>query len=395
MSGIKNILIVHNQYQILGGEDVVVENERKLLEENGHEVFCYSRNNSELNSFSIARKLILPFSTIFNLKTFLEVKGLIKSYHIDVVHVHNTLNLISPSVYYAAFICNVPVVQTVHNFRFLCPGATLFRNGKICEDCLHYGLYSAIKHRCYRNSTIQTLACVISTKLYQLLGLYQKLNYICLTDFNKQKLLELPQIREECVYIKPNFTEKTVVNIIPYKNRKNRFIYAGRLDSSKGIAVLFEAWRIMGVDGPELTVCGTGPMESWCRAYIEFNSLMNVKLLGRVSNMNTKELIADSKALILPTRWYEGFPMTIVESYSVGTPVIGADIGNVGIIVEEGVTGWKFIPDSVVSLHNAVRRVEDISESVIRVFNERYTSECNYKVLRGIYEQVTSKHTIK
>lgn len=395
MDRIKKILIVHNYYQTAGGEDVVVENERRLLEEYGHEVVYYSRNNSELNSFSNIRKLMLPFTTIFNIKTFLDVRNLIKSRHIELVHVHNTLNLISPSVYYAAFSCNVPVVQTIHNFRLLCPKAIMFRDGRVCEDCLHLGLYCAVKYKCYRNSMIQTLACVISIKFYRSIGLYKKLNYICLTDFNKNKLLESKQIRREQIYIKPNFTEKTVVDIIPYKNRKNRFIYAGRLDSSKGIEVLFKAWRIMGIEGPELIICGTGPMESWCRAYRERHNLLKVKLLGRVSNLKTKQLMADSKALILPTQWYEGFPMTIVESYSVGTPVIGSDIGNVGIVVEEGVTGWKFVPDSAESLHSAIGRVEDISESVISVFKKKYTSGCNYKLLSGIYEQIISKQKIK
>ena len=131
----KKVLIVHNYYQIPGGEDMVVENERKLLEENGHEVLLYTRHNSELNKMSKAQKLLLPFSTVFNFRTFLEVGKIISKENIDVLHVHNTLNLVSPSVYYAGFSKKIPVVQTIHNFRLLCPGATFFRDGHICEDC--------------------------------------------------------------------------------------------------------------------------------------------------------------------------------------------------------------------------------------------------------------------
>lgn len=384
----KRILIVHNHYQILGGEDVVVDNERKMLEENGHEVVFYSRDNADLKTLPVVYRIILPFTTIFNLRTFHDVRNIIKSYQIDMVHVHNTLNLISPSVYYAAFSCKTPVVQTVHNFRLLCPGATFFRNGKVCEDCMHFGLWCAVKHKCYRNSAIQTLACVINTKLYRTLKLYKRLNYICLTDFNKEKLLELQQIREDKIYVKPNFTDDLQIDIIPYEMRKNCFIYAGRVDSLKGISVLFEAWRIIGNNGPELIICGIGPMESWCRDYIKTNGLKNIKLLGHVTNFSIKKLMANSKALVLPTRCYEGFPMTIVEAYSVGTPVIGSDIGNVGTIVEEGVTGWKFLPDSAESLCAAINGVKDISDSVISVYKEKYTSESNYKLLMDIYEQV-------
>ena len=125
----QNILIVHNYYQIPGGEDTVVANEKKMLEDHGHKVVLYSRNNSELKKMSRLQKLMLPFTTVFNPRTYRDIKRLIKTEQIDIVHVHNTLNLISPSVYYAASAMNVPLVQTVHNFRLLCPGATFYRDG--------------------------------------------------------------------------------------------------------------------------------------------------------------------------------------------------------------------------------------------------------------------------
>ena len=128
------ILQVHNRYQIPGGEDTVAENERRLLEAQGHRVVRYFRDNKEMKDFSLLQKLLLPVTTVFNPRTYREVRRLIRTEHIDIVHVHNTLNLISPSVYYAALAEGVPVVQTVHNFRLLCPGATFYRDGHICED---------------------------------------------------------------------------------------------------------------------------------------------------------------------------------------------------------------------------------------------------------------------
>ena len=208
----QNILIVHNYYQIPGGEDTVVANEKKMLKEHGHKVVMYSRNNSELKRMLKLQKLMLPFTTVFNPRTYREVKRLIREEHIDIVHVHNTLNLISPSVYYAAIVMKVPVVQTIHNFRLLCPGATFYRDGHICEDCVKKGLGCAVKYSCYRRSKIQTLACVISTKVHRITGIYGKINYICLTEFNKEKLLQLNRpgkkqiIDPQKVYIKPNFT---------------------------------------------------------------------------------------------------------------------------------------------------------------------------------------------
>ena len=381
----KKVLIVHNYYQIPGGEDTVVSNEKKLLENHGHEVVLYTRHNSELKSFSKLQKLLLPLSTVFSFKTYREVKALIKKEKIDIVHVHNTLNLVSPSVYYAGFHCKVPVVQTIHNFRLLCPGATFFRDGHICEDCVSKGLSCAVKHKCYRGSRLQTLACVISTGIHRMLGIYGKLYYICLTEFNKEKILQLAQIKNEKVFVKPNFVENTE-KVVPYKERKNQFIYAGRLDELKGVDLLLKAWQRFSKENYNLVICGTGPMEDWCRDYIEKHQLKNVELKGFVENKEAKHMIGQSKTLILPTRWYEGFPMTIVESYSVGTPVISSDLGNAGSLVVHGRSGWKFQTDSVEALVAALNEAAAAVEGPEQEFIEKYSVESNYEQLRNIYE---------
>lgn len=204
------ILIIHNHYQIPGGEDTVVENEKKLLEDNGHDVILYTRNNNEIKTMSALKKLLLPLTTIYNPRSARDVTKIIKQEKIDIVHVHNTLNLISPSVYYAAVKCGVPVVQTVHNFRLICPGATLYREGHICEDCIEKGLGCAVRQGCYRHSKAQTLILVISVLLHRATGIYGRLNYICLTEFNREKLLTLNRKKQiidpSRVFVKPNFT---------------------------------------------------------------------------------------------------------------------------------------------------------------------------------------------
>lgn len=388
----EKILIVHNYYQVPGGEDTVVANEKKMLEDNGHEVFFYSRNNVELNEFSKLKKLLLPVTTVFNPKTYRDVKRIIKEQKIDIVHVHNTLNLISPAVYYAAFFCKVPIVQTIHNFRLLCPGATFYRDGHVCEDCVKYGLRCAVKHSCYRGSKLQTLACVISTQIHKKIGIYGKINYICLTDFNRKKILQLKEIKPEKVFVKPNFVESTE-DIIPYEQRENQFIFAGRIDKLKGVDVLLKTWKYMGDEAPRLLICGKGPMEDWCKEYIDNNSLTSVKMIGFVPNQETKKIIANSKALILPTQWYEGFPMTIVEAYSVGTPVIGSDIGNVGSLIEEGITGSKFQSEISEDLFEAIKRVgfglhKEISNTTKAIYEYNYTEIKNYQSLKNIYTSI-------
>lgn len=384
-----NILIVHNYYQIPGGEDTVVANEKGMLEDHGHKVVLYIRNNSELKKMSKLQKLMLPFTTVFNPRTYRDIKRLIKTEQIDIVHVHNTLNLISPSVYYAARVMNVPVVQTVHNFRLLCPGATFYRDGHICEDCVESGLWCAVKHKCYRGSRMQTLACVMSTWFHRMTGIYGKINYICLTEFNKGKLLQLKQIKANQVFVKPNFIAAPTDEIIPYKQRANQFIFAGRLDKLKGIDILLKAWKQMGATASKLVVCGTGPMEDWCKDFLRNNPDCNVEMRGFVPNNETKKLIANSKALILPTQCYEGFPMTIVEAFLVGTPVICSDLGNAGSIVEEGVTGCKFKADSIEGIIKAIRKCGGMCESAMSEFEKKYTDNKNYEILSAIYEHIS------
>lgn len=392
-ANLQNILIVHNYYQMPGGEDTVVSNEKEMLEKHGHVVVLYRRDNSEINEMNAMQKLFLPIHTIFSLKTYREIKHIIREEKIDIVHVHNTLTLISPAVYYAARACGVRVVQTIHNFRLLCPGATLYRDGHICEECIQKGLSCAVKHSCYRGSRLQTLACVMSTKIHRMTGIYGKIDYICLTEFNQEKLLTLPQIQRNRVYVKPNYVKRTGC-IVPSEQRENQYIFAGRLDSLKGVDRLLHAWAIMGEGAPMLLICGKGPLEEWCRDFIKKNELKTVKMLGYVSKEEVYGAISKSKALILPTQWYEGFPMSIAEAFSMGTPVITSDIGNAADLVIEGINGAKFRADSPEELVKALNRFneyKDIYNTTIAEYEDNYTEEQNYEKLIEIYKKAESK----
>ncbi len=382
----KNILVVHNYYQIPGGEDTVVANEVKMLEEHGHEVTLYTRKNSEINELPFYRKMLLPFTSIFSFRSYREVKRIIRDKQIDIVHVHNTLTMISPSVYYAALACKVPVVQTIHNFRLLCPNAIFYRDGHICEDCLTKGLRCAVKHRCYRGSRLQTLACVINTKIHRMTGIYGKIYYICLTEFNKEKLLNLKCIKPERVFVKPNFVD-SINEVIPAEQRVNQFVYVGRLDQTKGVDILFEFWKQMGEKAPKLIVCGTGPMQEWCESFVVENSC-NIELKGFLTNEEIRSIVSCSKALILPTRLYEGIPMSILEAYSVGTPVIAPNYGNCNDIVVVNDTGWKFsvFDDLLQCVQYATEG--DLCESVRKHFDVKYSQEINYETIDKIYHGV-------
>lgn len=386
----RNILIVHNYYQIPGGEDTVVANEKKMLEDHGHKVILYSRNNTELNEMSKLKKAALPVTTIFNPRTYREIKKLIKLENIEIVHVHNTLNLISPAVYYAARAMHVPVVQTMHNFRMLCPGATFYRDGHICEDCAKYGLKCAVKYNCYRGSKIQTLACVISTWFHRMIGIYGKINYICLTEFNKNKLLLLNKhnsniVDSDRIFIKPNFTYQG-------KNHKSDdyYLFIGRVEEIKGLTILLDAFREL----PKyiVKIAGTGSQLEYYKEYAK--DLKNVEFLGFLNREHLNETISHAKAIIVTSQWYETFGMIIAEAYANCVPVISGDIGNIGILVEDGKTGLKFQYNSAEELKKSIQKFEDLSDisalgkNAYKKYEDMFSEASNYKLMMDIYDRL-------
>ncbi len=385
----QRILIVHNYYQIPGGEDTVVANERKMLEDNGHKVFMYTRHNDEIKERNIFGKIKLPFETIYSLKTKKEVIKIIKENRIDIVHVHNTLPLISPSVYWAGKECGIKVVQTVHNFRLLCPAATFVCADSICEDCVTNGLKCSIRRKCYRNSKIQTLIVASMLKINRIIGSYKKVDaYIALTKFNKEKLSSL--IVKEKIYIKPNFCNKPEYQVIPANNREY-FMFLGRIDKLKGIYKLVEAWK--NIKNDKLIIAGSGPYDMIIQNYIKDNNMNNVMFLGRKSNEESKKILSKAKALIVPSQWYEGLPMTIIEALSLGVPVIGSDIGNIYSVLKEGEIGYiwdgkKNTLEYIVNKFHENRNLDLYVENSLREYITKYTVDKNYSILQELYNNI-------
>lgn len=391
------VLQIHNFYQIPGGEDVVVRNEKRLLEEHGHQVYTYYRSNTELGEKGIFGKLLLPFTAVFSLRTYREVKKIIKANRIDIVHVHNTLTMVSPSVFYAAFHCKVPVVQTLHNFRMLCPAGSFFRDNVICEECVNKGMRCGIKHKCYRGSKAQTLVSAAILLIHRMIGTYRRMNFICLTEFNRKKLLDSLDAKREIVdpkrvYIKPNFTfaEEIVPNTIPLE--KEYFLFAGRVEALKGIDIAIKAFEKLPDE--KLYVAGTGPMMEEMQAYVEEHGMKNVRFLGYLQKEEMSRRFYNAKAVIMTSQCYEAFAMTIAEAYSYGVPVIAGRVGNMDGMVKEGVTGVKFTYDSAEDLAAKVKEFDQMDLAELKTnsrefYETRLRPEDNYQKLMKIYEDMS------
>lgn len=384
----KRILLVHNFYQIGGGEHVVFENEKNMLQENGHAVFTYTRSNEELKK-NKWKLLLTPFTTSWSFQTFRQVRRQIREHNIHVVHCHNTFPLISPAVYYAARSLKVPVVQTVHNFRFLCPNGLFFCNGAICEQCREqHSFRPALENRCYRKSRVQTAVAVAMLNLHRWLGTYRKISYIFLTEFNKEKFRDLVDIRGENVFIKPNFVS------IPEGNparmaEKPRFLFLGRLDAYKGIDFLLETWPQLPEDY-ELHIYGDGAYRKACEDAAANNA--NIHFHGFCPQEVVFEALEQATALLFPSDLYEGFPMSVAESFALGKPVVATNLGNQNDLVQASGGGVTFSPRNKEEFRDAMAEVvanhERYSTRGQQYYRDNLVKTRNYEKLSEIYDKV-------
>lgn len=391
------ILIVHNKYRYAGGEDSVMQSEARLLESHGHHVVLYQKDNSELDKYTMIDKLRLPFRTLYSVSSAKDIRAIIKQENIDIVHVHNTLPLISFSVYYAAKRCGCALVQTLHNFRLLCPNGLFYRDNVVCKDCLK-SLSCAVKHSCYRSSKVQSMLVALSLLFHRKIGTFRLPDaYIALTDFNESAFL--PLLDKNRLFVKPNFTE-SVLSVSPGSNPKSRahFIYLSRIERSKGIYLLLEAFRNLP-DTP-LLIVGTGPDDEAVQAYVDKHCMENVHFLGFTPHDEALSLLYHAKALIFPTQLYEGFPVVLAESFSLGTPVIGSNIGNTASIVEDGQTGLLFKHDDAEDLVLKIKQFDApafsysaMEKNCYKTYKQHYTPDKNYECLLSIYQQAL-KHSL-
>ncbi|WP_019140843.1 glycosyltransferase family 4 protein [Noviherbaspirillum massiliense] len=374
------ILIAHNAYQHRGGEDTVVDAEADLLRSHGHQVEIYRQHNDALNNMP---KAAAAASAIWSVHSAREVGEACERFQPDVIHVHNTFPLISPSLYWTASRMELPVVQTLHNFRLLCPQAIFLREGKICEDCVGKLPWRAVTRKCYRDSAAQSAVLTGMLATHRLIGTYREkvTRYIALNTFARDKYIEggLPA---HLFRIKPNFVASAIV---PTWNSRRGGMYVGRLSVEKGLDVLARAVQLAN-DVP-IEVIGSGPLELLAREafgsrYLGFRPLDDI--MRRMSS---------AQFLVLPSICYENSPRTIVEAFSAGLPVIASRLGALADIVQDGVTGLLFHPGDASDLAAKIAWAASHPEAMARMgqaaraeYEARYTPERNYEILMDIYD---------
>jgi glycosyltransferase involved in cell wall biosynthesis len=394
-TAIERVLQVHTRYREPGGEDRVVDAERDLLAAAGISVRQVIFDNADLREGrGRLDDLRLAASSVWSTAARRRVLADITAFRPNVMHVHNTFVAASPSVYSAAYEAGVPVVQTLHNYRLVCPKATVFRDGHPCTDCV--GLPApvpAIVHACVRDSRSQSVVAVATMTGHRLRRTYRRdvQAYVALTHFQRDLLVKggVPRGR---IRVIPNFLEPDPG---AGTGPRSGLLFVGRLSEEKGIQALLVAARsVPGV----ISVVGDGPLVGLVR---EAAAQGLVEYLGRLSSAQVGERIAAAVALLLPSTWYEGLPMVLLEAFARGTPVVASRIGSLAELVEHGRTGLLAEAGDAADLARQMRWALDNAADLERMGSEarhqyehRYRGVAHLTSLCGIYASALfQRHT--
>ncbi len=384
---VMKILIVHNRYQQAGGEDNVVAAEAKLLADHGHNVELWSVDNKNLPS-SLTGKIKTALATTYSSSSKAIAREKLRNFKPDVVHVHNFFPQISPSIYDACMDVCVPVVQTLHNYRLICPGAMLMRKGKICEQCITGTPYQAAWHSCYRDSRLGSLVVAHMVAQHRKQGTWQhKVNrFIALTDFAKSKFIEAGFPANK-ISVKANFAHDPFQESSHNKHTTPGFaLFVGRLSEEKGIKTLLEAWSRLD-DETLIKVAGVGPLEAL------LTDKNNIVTLGLQNTAEISRLMLQASFLVMPSIWFEPFGLVLIEAFAHGLPVLASRLGSIADIINEGETGLLFTPGDADELADKAKwllanpqQTKKLGKNARRTFLEKYTAEQNYAELMAIYE---------
>ncbi|MCC5905022.1 MAG: glycosyltransferase family 4 protein [Balneolaceae bacterium] len=390
-----NILQVHNRYKYKGGEWTVVSQEYDLLGKE-HVVEQYIVNNREALK-SILSKAKLVFKTHYNRESKKDIGEKLNHFKADVMHVHNFFPLLSPSIFEAAREAGIPSVLTLHNYRLIHPNGLMYYNGEIDNRSVNGSAYRCVFDGVYRNSIFQTAVLAHMIEYHRKNKTWQKFPsaFIALSEFSKQMFVEggLP---EERILVKPNFLKDPISEHTDLKlssQKEDIFLYVGRISYEKGVQDLINFWLENKISS-KLILAGDGPLREKLVKQSEGHS--GIEWLGQLSRKNILSKLAVAKALIFPTKWYEGQPLILLEALSMGCPVITSKIGNPQQIISHGKTGFHFSPGNFKELQGCLdvinsepQKVIELSVNARKQFLEKYTPEKNYHRILEIYSRAT------
>ena len=377
------ILQIHNEYQFRGGEDSVVEAERKLLLSGGNEVFSLIAHNKSIKQLFSERK-----------KYYEELRTLIDAHSFDVAHIHNVYHIIGNDVYELLASKNIPIIQTLHNFRFLCPAGLFMDNDyQICEKCSQGSFISCTIKKCYQKSYVKSFGMALLAKNGRNEVLRYVDKFIALNGFSKSKFIQ-NGFESDKIVVKSNFIEFKQLMSSNYQF----ILYIGRLSPEKGIHTLIEALKNSNYS---LKIAGSGEENyvNGLKKLAEKNT--NIEFLGYINGQEKEQLVINSKFLIITSLCYENFPVSILDAYSYGKPVIASNIGGLPFIVKDQETGLLFEAGNAEALKEAINkmieneRFIELGKNGYEYYKENFTEKQNYQQLMKIYESAIAAKKLK
>jgi len=388
------ILQVHNYYQHSGGEDEVFSSEVAVLRQNGNEVITYTEDNYKIKKMN---KISLALRSIWSRQSTSKLKEILKEEKPDIVHFHNIFPLISPSAYYVCKNLGIPTIKTLHNYRLICSAAVLFRKNKVCEQCVgkRYPL-AGVLYKCYRNSYLQTAYVNTVLNFHRWIKTWDKQIdcYIALTEFARNKYIQggLP---ENKIAVKPNFiySDPGVV-----ERKKEYVLFVGRLTQEKGVSTLLQAWNEL--EGISLKIVGDGPRRCEMEEFVKTAGIRDIEFLGAIDHDKVIELMKKAYCLVLPSEWYECFPVTLIEAFACGIPVVAACIGAMSEIIKGKVNGIFFKSGNFGDLAKKIKEIwantneaSQIGKMARLEYEGKYSVKINYNMLMAIYKKAIKENT--
>ncbi len=385
------VLQLHNRQLATGGADVVLEREAALLESHGHRVRQFFVETKQLAAMP---KLQMAAAAVWNRGAVREIRQIIAAQQPDVVHVHTPYPLLSP----AAFRLPVPVVHTCHSFRNSCLNGLLYRQGSLCRQCVGRSLkWPGVVGRCYKGSLAGSAVLAGSLALHRALGTFRRFvdTYITLSEFTREILIA-DGFPAERVVVKPNFVPSSGE---PGEGNGGYALYVGRFTEEKGIDTLLRAWEGRSCQLP-LKLVGDGPLRE--RVAAAAQRLPNIELLGWQPQEAVAQLMRDAVCLVFPSQWYEAGPLTLMEAFASGTPVVASDVGNFSEGIVHGQTGFLFrcgdpldLQEKIVQFQADRPAQQAMRHAAFAEYQRRYSPEVNYQMLMEIYRRAISRRSAR
>lgn len=393
-----------------GGAETVCFNTGKLLEEHGHEVIYFTLKWKDNKPSPFSRYFPEsketrrgPFRQVKNLVNYFyhfeaarKIEQLIRDERPDIAHIHLMWGQITPSIFPVLRKYCVPILFTVHDYRVVCPAYT-FRNGsgQICEACRGRYFYKCFTNTCCKGSRL--MSAVMAAEQYFRNAFFNPAKYIdgFIYVSNFARIIQekyMPELAAKPKITLYNFST-TIADKPKTVPKEKYFLFFGRLSYEKGVMALLKAFK--NLPQCRLKVVGTGPKEDELKAFVKENGMQNVAFLGYKMGRDLMDLVSNAYFVIVPSEWYENNPMTIIEAYSVGTPVIGARIGGIPEIVVDGKTGFQFESGDTSSLRSTIKKAigigpeeySDFSKNTLIFANDNLSKDSYWNKLSGFYHE--------